>query len=167
MRSRRLDYGAHTEVAELGAAALDDLLENGELEAWTPLLRAIAKDPWGRAAETVLRLCDAHPMYGTSALWRVWIERRRERAQREQTTLADARARAGLTQAQVAERLGITQADVSKLERRADVRLSTLRAYARAIGARLRIELQGPGDAAPKPLVLAPPREGPTGRRGG
>lgn len=156
MRFRHLDYPPDTPVAELGPAAIDALLERGDLEAWTPLLRAIADDPWGRTAETVLRLCEAHPMYGTSALWRAWIERRRHRPGPESTTLAEARKRAGLTQTQVAERLGVGQSDVSKLERRADVRLSTLRAYARALGARLRVGIQGPGEDAPRPLVLRP-----------
>jgi DNA-binding XRE family transcriptional regulator len=155
MRFRHLDYANGTPVTELGPAAIDDLLERGDLEAWAPLLRAIAADPWGLTAETVLRLCDAHPAYGTSALWRAWIERRRGRPGRETTTLAEARRRAGLTQTQVAERLGIAQSDVSKLERRGDIRLSTLRAYARAIGAELEVGLQGPTDAEVRRLVLA------------
>jgi transcriptional regulator with XRE-family HTH domain len=95
-------------------------------------------------------------MYGTSALWHAWIERRRRRPGPEGTTLAEARTRAGLTQTEVAERLGIGQSDVSKLERRSDVRLSTLRAYARAIGARLYVGIQGPNQDAPRPIVLPP-----------
>jgi len=43
----------------------------------------------------------------------------------------------GLTQQQVAERLGMTQPEVSKLERRRDVRLSTLRGYVTALGGEL------------------------------
>lgn len=156
---RHLDYGSETPVVDLGPAAIDALLERGDLEAWTPLLRAIAEDPWGPTADTVLRLCDAHPMYGTSALWRAWIERRRSRPGREGTTLAEARTRAGLTQAEVGERLGIGQSDVSKLERRSDVRLSTLRAYARAIGARLHVAIQAPDQDAPRPVVLPPERQ--------
>jgi len=153
MRFRHLDYAPDTAVTELGAAAIDDLLERGDLEAWTPLLGAIARDPWSPVAETVL-----HPMYGTSALWRTWIGRRRRGRGAEGTTLAEARERADMTQSRVAERLGISQSDVSKLERRADVRLSTLRAYAHAIGARLHVGLQGPDDDAPRPLVLSESR---------
>lgn len=155
---RHLDYPPDTAVTELGPAAVDALLERGDLESWTPLLRAIARDPWGATADTVLRLCDAHPMYGTSALWRTWIERRRQSGGPAGATLAETRARAGLTQTQVAERMGVSQSDVSKLERRADVLLSTLRAYARAVGARLHVGLQGPDDEAPTPLVIPPPR---------
>lgn len=159
---RHLDYAPDTPVTELGPAALDALLERGDLEAWAPLLRAVAEDPWGPVADAVLRLCDAHPMYGTSLLWRTWIERRRDPSAFATTTLAEARSRAGLTQARVAERLGISQSDVSKLERRSDVRLSTLRAYARAIGGQLRVQIQAPGDDAPRTLVLPPG----SGRRG-
>jgi len=161
MRFRHLDYPAGTAITDLGPAALDALLERGDLEAWQPLLEAIADDPWGPTAETVLRLCDAHPMYGTSNLWRGWIERRRHTSGPGSTTLAEARARAGLTQAQVAERLGIGQSDVSKLERRTDVRLSTLRAYARAIGARLHVGIRGSGEARHRTLVLSRRRERP------
>ncbi|MGH7589503.1 MAG: helix-turn-helix domain-containing protein [Gemmatimonadota bacterium] len=156
IRFRHLDYAPGTPVTDLGPAAIDALLERGDLEAWQPLLQAIADDPWGETADTVLRLCDAHPMYGTSALWREWIERRRRSSRPASTTLAEARARAGLTQTEVAERLGIGQSDVSKLERRGDVRLSTLRDYARAIGARLHVRIQVPGDDEPMPLVLTP-----------
>lgn len=160
MRFRHLDYPADATIADLGPAALDDLLDRGDLETWTPLARAIARDPRGAAAETVLRLCAAHPMYGTSALWQTWIERRRGSAPREEgVTLAEARSLAGLTQNQVAQRLGLSQADVSKLERRDDVRLSTLQAYARALGARLQVALQWqevqPG--APSPTLLRLP----------
>lgn len=158
MRFRHLDYSPDADVTELGPAALDDLLERGDLEAWIPLLREVARDPWGETAETVLRLCEAHPMYGTSTLWRIWIERRRSPSGADGDTLAEARSRAGLTQREVGERMGISQSDVSKLERRSDVRLSTLRAYARALGARLHVGLQRPGEAAPRPLVLPEPR---------
>lgn len=49
------------------------------------------------------------------------------------------RRRSGLNQAQVSDRLGISQSDVSKLERRTDIRGSTLRDYLRAVEARLRL----------------------------
>lgn len=155
---RHLDYAPDTAIEDLGPAAVDDLLERGDLEAWIPLLRAIADDPWGGVAETVLELCEAHPMYGTSALWWAWIEGRRCREEAEGETLAEARARAGLTQSRVAQRMGISQSDVSKLERRTDVRLSTLRAYARAIGSRLYLGLRRAEDPAPTPLVFPDPR---------
>jgi len=67
--SRHLDYVPDTPIHELGPAALDSLLERGDLGDWAPLLRAVAGDSQGPTAETVLRLCEAHPMHGTTELW--------------------------------------------------------------------------------------------------
>lgn len=51
-----------------------------------------------------------------------------------------ARRRAlGLTQATVGRTMGTTQSAVSELESGADCRLSTLRRYANALGARLTV----------------------------
>ncbi len=157
MHIPHLDYAPRTPVAELGPAAIDALLDRGDLDDWAPLLRAVASDPWGPTAGTVLRLCEAHPMYGTSTLWRTWIERLRGEEEMGGEGLADVRRRRGLTQAEVARRMGISQSDVSKLERRGDVRVSTLRAYARALGGQLRIGLQLPGDPSECPLLLRAP----------
>ena len=44
-----------------------------------------------------------------------------------------------LTQSEVAEILGATQAHVSKLERRPDMLLSTLRSYVEAMGGQLEV----------------------------
>ena len=55
--------------------------------------------------------------------------------------LRQAREKAGLTQEQVANRLGTKKSAISRIENHAeDVRLSTLRAYARAVGAELQIQ---------------------------
>lgn len=154
MGFRHLEYPVDAEVTRLGPAGIDALLESGDLDSWVRLLRVVASDPFGPLADTILRISDAHPMYGTSTLWRDWIARRRGRPAPDTTTLADARTRAGLTQTQVAERLGVGQSDISKLERRSDVRLSTLRAYAAAIGGRLHVTIRGAGDDAPRELVF-------------
>ena len=147
MHFRHLDYPASLAIVEFGPAALDDLLDRGDHEAWRPIAREIARDPFGDLATTVLQLCDAHPMYGTCALWRHWIHRRRhatDQHAQSTMTLAQLRARSRMTQSQVGARLGISQADVSKLERRRDVRLSTLQEYARALGATLRVVMDWP-----------------------
>jgi hypothetical protein len=49
------------------------------------------------------------------------------------------REAAGKTQADVGAALGSDQAEMSKLERRSDMMLSTLRRYAEAIGARCEV----------------------------
>lgn len=56
--------------------------------------------------------------------------------------LRQAREAAGLTQEQVARRLGTQKSAISRMENHAeDVRLSTLRAYAKAVGADLHVSL--------------------------
>jgi DNA-binding XRE family transcriptional regulator len=57
--------------------------------------------------------------------------------------LIEARARAGLTQAEVAERMGTSQSTVARLESGgATPSLSTLRRFAQATGAQVRITLE-------------------------
>lgn len=143
---RHLDYDAAADVQQLGPAALDDLLDRGDVRDWGPLLRRVAQDPHGPLAERILALCTDHALYGTSRLWRAWIERRREEGPLPDRTpdvdgLRDLRRRRGLTQAQVGHRLGISQSDVSKLERRSDARLSTLARFIEATGGRLHLEV--------------------------
>jgi DNA-binding XRE family transcriptional regulator len=56
--------------------------------------------------------------------------------------LRQAREEAGLTQEQVARQLGTQKSAISRMENHAeDVRLSTLRAYAQAVGAKIQIQL--------------------------
>jgi transcriptional regulator with XRE-family HTH domain len=56
--------------------------------------------------------------------------------------LRQARETAGLTQEEVARRLNTTKSAISRIENHADdVRLSTLKRYAEAVGADLRIKL--------------------------
>lgn len=141
MRFRHLDYPDDTPVTQLGPAAIDALLERGDLADWGPLARAVRADPHGGLGDTILRIGDAHPMYGTSALWRLWIERLRA-GDRSPRSLRELRHRRGQTQQDVAAQMGISQSDVSKLERRLDVRLSTLRSYVAATGGRLELRVR-------------------------
>lgn len=144
MRHRHLRYPAGTRVERWPIAALVDVLERGDLIDWKPIAVAVARDPHGPLAARVMEIVDRHPMYGTSPLWRAWVDRRRARVERSgspsaKVDLARLRRKMGLTQVEIARRVGISQSDLSKLERRNDVRLSTLRVYARALGGRLRL----------------------------
>jgi transcriptional regulator with XRE-family HTH domain len=58
--------------------------------------------------------------------------------------LNDLRKARKLTQAQLAERLNIRQSNVSKLERRADLHVSTLRDVVEAMGGELRVTARFP-----------------------
>ncbi len=68
-------------------------------------------------------------------------ERSREIAEqlRAEMALADLRQARRLTQEDIAEMLGNRQAAVSKIERRADMHVSTLRRYVEALGGELEI----------------------------
>lgn len=140
---RHLDVRRGTRAEELPSAAVVDILDRGDMEAWKPIAVAIARDPFGAFAAKVLRLIAAYPMYGTSALWRSWIQRCRIRDDsgpaRRVIGLSTLRRALGLRQLDLAARLGMSQSDLSKLERRVDARLSTLRAYAKALGGTLRL----------------------------
>ncbi len=63
----------------------------------------------------------------------------------EEATLRQLRQAREQSQAAVAEKLHINQAAVSKLERRTDMYLSTLRGYIEAMGGELEIIARFPG----------------------
>jgi hypothetical protein len=64
----------------------------------------------------------------------------------EEFTLRDLRKAKQITQEEVAQRLSGRQVYVSRLERRADMKLSTLREYVRALGGDLQLMVTFPGD---------------------
>jgi transcriptional regulator with XRE-family HTH domain len=70
----------------------------------------------------------------------------------EEMSLRDLRKARKLTQARVAKALGITQDSVSRLEKRSDLLLSTLRKTVKAMGGDVRIIAEFPDSA---PVVLA------------
>lgn len=65
---------------------------------------------------------------------------RRARAELQRLSLDQLREARSLTQTRMAEALGVNQGAVSKLERRADMYVSTLRSYLKAMGAELQIK---------------------------
>ena len=62
----------------------------------------------------------------------------------EELSLRDLRKAHELTQTSVAEALGMTQDGVSRIERRSDLLLSTLRSYVEAMGGQLRLVAEFP-----------------------
>jgi len=83
----------------------------------------------------------------------------------EYTTLTDLRSAHQLTQAHLAKRLGIAQDSVSRMERRADMLLSTMSGYVEAMGGKLRLVAEFPNR---KPYILKLsdlPLEAPSPRR--
>ena len=78
------------------------------------------------------------------------IESRFQERLQEYRTLQELRKALELTQEEVAKTLDIHQVNVSKLERRSDLKLSTLREYLAALGGDLRLIVDFPG----KPSIL-------------
>lgn len=66
----------------------------------------------------------------------------------EEKSLRDLRRAAALTQRHVADALGISQDQISKLERRSDLLVSTLRRYVESIGGKLRLSAEFPNRAS-------------------
>lgn len=60
----------------------------------------------------------------------------------QEVFLRELRAITGVTQAELAKRLGVQQASVSKLERRSDITLASLRRFVAALGAQLEINVR-------------------------
>lgn len=158
MEHRHLDVSAGTPVQQLGLAALDDLVERGDLADWVPLARALAADPHGPLSERVLHLCASHPVYGSSRLWQAYVHALRDVAH-EPADLTALRGRRGVTQAQVAARTALGQPRVSRIERSADPRVDTVRRYVEALGGRLELVARFP-DGHPPVALRVPPGRG-------
>jgi hypothetical protein len=96
------------------------------------------------------------------------VRRRTKELVAEHQALSDLRRSKQLTQAEVARRLGGRQVYVSRLEKRADMKLSTLRDYVGAVGGHLHLMVTFPegkpvrlkeiGEAAPRAAAQAKAR---------
>lgn len=73
MIHRHLTHRRHT------LAALDDLLENGTLAGWRPVLARLRRDPDGEVARRLDHLLAARDHGESGALWRAYIRHMRER----------------------------------------------------------------------------------------
>lgn len=80
------------------------------------------------------------------------IEAQAARLIEDEMTLRDLRKAHDLTQERMAEALHISQDGVSRIEKRSDFLLSTLRSYVEAMGGRLRLIVEFPDR---KPVSLS------------
>jgi transcriptional regulator with XRE-family HTH domain len=106
-------------------------------------------------------------MKGISAARRKKIEARAASLVAEEMTLQELRRARKLTQVRMAKALGIGQDGVSKLEKRADLMISTLRKTVEAMGGSLSLVAEFPDR---KPVVLSgiaevEPHPKPAGRK--
>jgi DNA-binding XRE family transcriptional regulator len=95
------------------------------------------------------------------------VEARAAQLIAEEMTLRELRHARKLTQVRMAKVLGVTQDSVSRLEKRSDLLLSTLRKTVEAMGGNLSLVAEFPDRA---PVVLSgiagdEPRPRPTGRK--
>ena len=80
------------------------------------------------------------------------VEAQAARLIEDEMTLRDLRKAHALTQERMAEALHISQDGVSRIEKRSDFLLSTLRSYIEAMGGKLRLVAEFPGR---KPITLS------------
>ena len=80
------------------------------------------------------------------------VEARAQELIAEQLTLQDIRKARKLTQAQMATTLNIGQDSISRLEKRSDMMLSTMRGYIEAMGGSLELVARFPKRA---PVIIA------------
>jgi len=102
------------------------------------------------------------------------VEARFEEMKAEVESLGELRRVAGKAQAEIASTLKIKQPSVSKIEKQADMYLSTLKSYVEAVGGQLELIVRLPsraplrlerlGDAL-EPKVVTPKRTRATGGR--
>jgi len=83
-----------------------------------------------------------------SAARRKKVEARARELIAEEMTLRELRRAKEWTQERLAAALGVQQDSVSRLERRSDVRLSTLRKAVEAMGGKLTVLVEFPGQEA-------------------
>ncbi len=87
-----------------------------------------------------------------SAAQRKKVETRAARLIAEEMTLREIRKARKLTQQKIAKSLRIGQEGVSKIEKRSDLLISTLRGYVEAMGGQLSLVAEFPGR---EPVVLS------------
>src|SRR5271163_1488416 len=85
---------------------------------------------------------------------RARIEARTKELIEDELTLRDLRQAQHMTQERMAQLMGVEQENVSRLERRADLLLSTLTSYVAAMGGKLRLIAEFP-NRHPVAIALA------------
>jgi DNA-binding XRE family transcriptional regulator len=83
---------------------------------------------------------------------RQWVKLRAAELIAEELNLRELRRLRKLTQARLSKRLEIGQEGVSRIERRSDMNLSTLRSYVEGVGGKLKIMVELPDQP---PLILS------------
>ena len=69
----------HLNHQRLTLAALDDLIENGTLAEWRPVLARVRRDPEGPVASRLAQLLSAKDYQESGALWQRFLDESRVR----------------------------------------------------------------------------------------
>ena len=69
----------HLRHQHLTLAALDDLIENGTLADWRPVLARVRRDPEGPVASRLEELLGARDYGESGALWQSFLDQARAR----------------------------------------------------------------------------------------
>lgn len=75
----------HLRHQHLTLAALDDLIENGTLADWRPVLARIRRDPEGPVALRLAELLRTRDYEESGALWSTFLEQAQARAKAART----------------------------------------------------------------------------------
>jgi hypothetical protein len=118
VRFRNVDASPSDDVRTWPYEALVICIDRGLVPDWRPIFAEIRRAPWGRLARRVERILDSREYDGATALFRLAIDRARERQDRADRDEVAARvrnavARSGLTSARFAERIGTSASRLS------------------------------------------------------
>lgn len=83
---------------------------------------------------------------------RLWVKQRAAELIAEEMNLRELRRLRKLTQARLSKKLKIGQEGVSRMEKRSDLYISTLRSYVEGVGGELKLEVRFPDRP---PVILA------------
>jgi hypothetical protein len=70
----------HLVHQRLTLAALDDIIENGTLADWQPVLARVRKEPFGPVASRIDGLLNERDYEESGALWRAFLDQARARS---------------------------------------------------------------------------------------
>jgi len=118
VRFRNLEIVPEQPVAEWPGEAVLAALEQGSLQEWRRLVRAVRQEPWGRTARQIEQALAISQPYGIApAMERVIEAARRQQTERERREIA-ARVHAliaasGLDRKEFAERIGTSPSRLS------------------------------------------------------
>ncbi|HEY7822297.1 MAG TPA: helix-turn-helix transcriptional regulator [Acidimicrobiia bacterium] len=122
LQFRNVDASPSDPVVTWPYEALVTAIERGLVPDWQPIFAELSRDPWGPVARKIERYLSYAPSSGTTTLFRLAIERARQKAEEDERVAVAQSVRAaiassGLTAAQFAERIGTSASRLSTYAR--------------------------------------------------